>query len=310
MGRVPEPKTGNGAAVIPVSVNAPIPVTNENRLSRRLVYADAMNSVLRHLRGSAIELIVFAAVWCAAIIAMASGDQNGIGYFQAPQHDLVWPLVAGGLINFAIFTGLVFIALPYWQSQLRPVRLILIIAASAVAGNILLQTAVQSLIIALKEPGLAGISPLALAGENLHFGVAILVGAILYRSVRDWFVGQRPPLQEKAAPDRIVLGSQANPVRLDPADIICMSSNGNYTEVRLRNARRVVHGSLTRALKVLPPETFVRIHRSHIVNLDHVERLGRTSARVGEAELPVGARFADAAMAAWKARTGRPSATH
>lgn len=269
-----------------------------------------MNSVLRPLRGSVIELAVFAAVWIVVIFAMASGDQNGIGYFQAPRHNLLWPLVTGGLINFLIFVGLVYLALPYWQSQMRPVKLILIIAVSAVSGSILLQTSVQSLIIAFCEPDLAGISPLALAGENIHFGVAILVGAILYRSVRDWFIGQMPPPQEKASPGRIVLGSQANPVRLDPADIVYLSSNGNYTEVSLRIARRVVHGSLTRALKALPAATFIRIHRSHIVNLDHVERLSRTSARVGEVDLPVGARFAEAALAAWKTRTERPSARH
>ena len=48
---------------------------------------------------------------------------------------------------------------------------------------------------------------------------------------------------------------------------------GNYAEVELINGRRLLHDKPLDQLAQCLPDRFIRIHRSHIVSLDHVRRL-------------------------------------
>lgn len=60
-----------------------------------------------------------------------------------------------------------------------------------------------------------------------------------------------------------------------PDEIIYATADGNYTIVHLSKKRQ---SKVLRQLKeveiLLPHESFTRIHRSHVINLEHVIRLG------------------------------------
>lgn len=59
-------------------------------------------------------------------------------------------------------------------------------------------------------------------------------------------------------------------------EIVSLHADGSYTEIRcLRGRSRVVSRNLNRVLALVPPRIFFRCHRSHAINLWHVERLIR-----------------------------------
>ncbi len=53
---------------------------------------------------------------------------------------------------------------------------------------------------------------------------------------------------------------------------------GDYVAVHAGTATHLVHVSLNRLERRLDPKRFARIHRTHIVNLDHVEAFKRQDA--------------------------------
>ncbi|PTS87865.1 DNA-binding response regulator [Caulobacter sp. HMWF009] len=80
-------------------------------------------------------------------------------------------------------------------------------------------------------------------------------------------------------PDRLTVAS-ARGVELVPlADILAVVGADDYAELRLVGGRSLLHAARLDALMAQLPETFLRIHRSVIVNLSHVQRLERDGDR-------------------------------
>ena len=58
-------------------------------------------------------------------------------------------------------------------------------------------------------------------------------------------------------------------------EILYATADGNYTQVKLTEDRTIkVLRQLQEINQLVPADKFVRIHRSHTVNLEHVIRLG------------------------------------
>jgi NO-binding membrane sensor protein with MHYT domain len=63
---------------------------------------------------------------------------------------------------------------------------------------------------------------------------------------------------------------------VDIADVVSVSADGHYTTVQSKdNEFHFCSHSLSRVEEVLDPQVFLRVHRSHIVNLNHVESFER-----------------------------------
>ncbi len=99
-------------------------------------------------------------------------------------------------------------------------------------------------------------------------------------------------------------------ILLVPADeVLCIRSDGHYTRVMTAEGSRFCNLAIGDLETRLDPEHFVRVHRSHIVNLRAVTELlredGRLSLRLrGEAEpVPV----SRSSQAAFLARLGLPA---
>ena len=67
-------------------------------------------------------------------------------------------------------------------------------------------------------------------------------------------------------------------------------ADGDYLVAHAGNARHLLHLSLTQLEGRLDPRRFARVHRAHIVNLDHVRAFRRDDRGNLEAELHDGAR--------------------
>jgi len=102
------------------------------------------------------------------------------------------------------------------------------------------------------------------------------------------------------APERIAVKTGTRTVLLDPADIEWVEAADNYVRLHAGRQRHLLRGSLAAAADTLDEQRFVRIHRSAIVNLEHVAELrsrpsgdGVVRLRSGT-ELPLSRRYRDA----------------
>jgi two-component system LytT family response regulator len=84
-------------------------------------------------------------------------------------------------------------------------------------------------------------------------------------------------------------------VSLTPVAVETVSwfeSDGDYVVARVGTTRHMLHLALSKLEERLDPAKFVRIHRTHIVNLDHVTRFKRAAKGQLVAELLDGTRLA------------------
>jgi two-component system LytT family response regulator len=73
--------------------------------------------------------------------------------------------------------------------------------------------------------------------------------------------------------------------------VLRFEAAGDYVTAHVENKRHVLHLSLNRLEARLDTNRFVRVHRAHIVNLDHVRAFKRDARGNLEAELNDGARI-------------------
>lgn len=104
-------------------------------------------------------------------------------------------------------------------------------------------------------------------------------------------------------PGRLLLRETGRAFFVDTEDIEYIQSDGNYLRVHEGPRHHLVRGTMEEALGRLDPRRFVRIHRSTIVNIDHVRELvpdlkGRYVVRLGSgAELILSRGYRDEVLA-------------
>jgi len=84
-------------------------------------------------------------------------------------------------------------------------------------------------------------------------------------------------------------------VRLD--DIRIIEGMKDYVQIHLADQRLVIHQTMKGMEKALPSERFLRIHRSYIVALAHIEAVHGNQVDVSGQSLPVGANHRDELLA-------------
>lgn len=83
------------------------------------------------------------------------------------------------------------------------------------------------------------------------------------------------PLPEIAAetPATLLVSKGADQCLIQTNRIECVSAAGNYVEVVERGQRYLMRTTLKQVEDLLPPDDFIRIHRSHLVRRDEIERI-------------------------------------
>lgn len=93
------------------------------------------------------------------------------------------------------------------------------------------------------------------------------------------------------------LRSGSRTVRVNFRDILYIESKREYLDIVLNSDEVVtIHGSLSSILEKLPPDRFLKVHRSFIVNLDEVKLLERNSIVFGKQYIPVNEQARDVIM--------------
>ncbi|WP_221450528.1 LytR/AlgR family response regulator transcription factor [Pseudoteredinibacter isoporae] len=94
-------------------------------------------------------------------------------------------------------------------------------------------------------------------------------------------------------PEHLALKSNRRTYIVSPSDIRYVEGMGNYANYHMKDGRKiVVYTSIKAALEQLS-ECFVRVHRSYIVNSEHIESFSQDCVYVGGEEIPRSKHIAD-----------------
>ncbi|MEZ4722515.1 MAG: response regulator transcription factor [Flavobacteriales bacterium] len=74
---------------------------------------------------------------------------------------------------------------------------------------------------------------------------------------------------------------------LDPEDILYIKADNIYVEVYTKDKKVVSRQTLSAALDKLPPDLFIRVHRSYAVNRRKIDSLSRSSLQIGDTTIPI-----------------------
>ena len=71
-------------------------------------------------------------------------------------------------------------------------------------------------------------------------------------------------------------------------DILYLEAAGNYVNFVLKDGTLLSRSTFNEAVNLLPPERFVRVHRSYVVAANKVDKVERHQVTIGKTKIPVG----------------------
>ncbi len=87
---------------------------------------------------------------------------------------------------------------------------------------------------------------------------------------------ETPPVQTpKTYPQTLLVSKGADECLIQVERIESLSAAGNYVEITANEQRYLMRATMKQLEELLPPADFVRIHRSHIVRGERIERIKR-----------------------------------
>lgn len=97
-----------------------------------------------------------------------------------------------------------------------------------------------------------------------------------------------PQSVNKGTDDYIFLKSGQQQVRISPSDILYVEAAGNYMCFHTRDKKVMSLLTMKDVLELLPSTSFVRIHKSYIVSLQHIDAVERHDVIIKGKEIPIG----------------------
>lgn len=246
-------------------------------------------------------------VWGLGAIAVLVGAFNTINVMSvlhgrpdlAPIEPIIWE--GSSWITFVSFAGIAWAALqlaPFstwrrWRFAAVHLPALVLFSVLHVAGFMLIRVAVYAAAGSHYRGASVANFPYEFGKDILGYVLAVLAF---------WFAARQAP--QGAAPQPVSDtfdirdGAKLNRVKL--ADILAITSAGNYVEFVLGDGRKLLmRGALSTLESELAPSGFVRTHRSWLVNAAAVTALkpqgsGDYAVSLGELEVPLSRRFPDA----------------
>ena len=116
-----------------------------------------------------------------------------------------------------------------------------------------------------------------------------------YKAVMRVIEQQKTPYPRTLQADKsaafLLLKSGSKMLKFDSADIQFIEASGNYAELITKERKVMVDHSLIELLENLPAQSFLRIHRSYIVNIAYLSEYELHQLKIGDKILPIGKTF-------------------
>jgi len=77
-------------------------------------------------------------------------------------------------------------------------------------------------------------------------------------------------------------------IKVHYSDILWVEAYDNYSFIVTAEQKYLVSSTLKDMEQKLPPQNFVRVHRSYIANLDKIEALEENSVVFAKGDIPIG----------------------
>ena len=249
-----------------------------------------------------------------ALLVVAAGCVNVLS--AAQRGAASWAVLRGPVLDEITSALVIICLLPLIKHSVdrlattRDRRIALIVVALAMTAYALLHI---TFMVALRFPFYALFGSGYDFSWRDHFATEFrkdLVSAFMI-AVLFWLIDRRgaapapvmAPVDARRA--EIWLRDGAKSIRVDPVQIISVTSAGNYVEFALPDARHLIRGTLAGEESRLRPFGFVRIHRTRLVNVTRVVAIEMRSngdfvARMDTGEMIAGSRRYRDAVAAIK----------
>lgn len=96
---------------------------------------------------------------------------------------------------------------------------------------------------------------------------------------RAYSASSMPLLHPKKSIDKLAIRNAGKIHFIPTAEIIFIEASGYYLQITTSAKKVLLRESMGQILKRLPPITFVRIHRSTIINLAHMQEINKINSR-------------------------------
>ena len=128
-----------------------------------------------------------------------------------------------------------------------------------------------------------------LLGIILHFVVLIMAFILLIKHyfVDQGAIGQLEEEKLKLEKGFITVRSQRKQTRIEFDKLLYIESMADYIKIHMEDGGEVSSKEKISHVEKELPESFIRIHRSYIVNKNKVSSFNREEVLLGEIELPV-----------------------
>jgi len=77
-------------------------------------------------------------------------------------------------------------------------------------------------------------------------------------------------------------------IKIMHADLLYAQSVKDYVQLCTPYKNYLTHMTMKYLCELLPVDTFIRVHRSYLINKNHIKTVGRLAIKIGDEEIPVG----------------------
>lgn len=120
------------------------------------------------------------------------------------------------------------------------------------------------------------------------------------KAVNKVFELQVPKSQALHLPEKtdefMFVSSGKEQVKIRLADILYLESKGDYVLIKTKNKEVTTHSTLTSMEDQMPGFTFLRVHRSFIVNLRNIESWSKSEITADDQKIPIGRSYKSHAL--------------
>lgn len=97
--------------------------------------------------------------------------------------------------------------------------------------------------------------------------------------------------RQRGNPDSIFVKDGHDWVRVELAEVLYIQSDTNLLFIHQPGRTTVTRMTISRLLELLPPDEFVRVHKSYVVALRAIQRIERHQITVGNTCIPIAASY-------------------
>ena len=107
---------------------------------------------------------------------------------------------------------------------------------------------------------------------------------------------QKKALPEKAEPGYFYVKSEGKIEKVLYDELLYIEAMSNYVTLYTLHHKLIVYLTIKGILEKLPPEAFIRVHKSYVVNINHIKTIEGNMLHLGANKITIGLNYAEEVM--------------